>query len=95
MESFTLFLLAVVISLDHFKQYDCSEDSSISVETVLSSPLEIQINSLDSNVENSTETERIKKSNFEPKSRRKRYVAFPEGSTFSVTIHSTITLLLS
>lgn len=80
MDYFKIFIVVVVILLSIIQQNACSNESSF--DTVLRNQLEIKKNPLGLSMENSTVM--IEKSSIEPKSRRKRYIAFPEGSSFSV-----------
>lgn len=86
MDYFKIFIVVVVILLSIIQQNACSKDSSF--DTILHNPLEIKTNPLGLSMENSTVM--IEKSSFEPKSRRKRYIAFPEGSSFSVRVRQSM-----
>lgn len=85
MNSVTI-LATLVIVFCQIARYECFGKDSLVIDAVLNNPSEVQANSdgidLASCLE--PETNAIMAPSGQAKSRRKRYIAFPEGSSFSV-----------
>lgn len=86
MNCFSL-LLTFILVFFQVKQCYCLKKESLGFDTILSNPLESHANSkaIDSKGYLDTETIAPVSLSNEAKSRRRRYVAFPEGSSFSVS----------
>lgn len=76
---------AIVLLLFPIKQYHCFDKESLVFDTVLSDPLDSHANSKAIDLESNLDTTVPVLLRNKAKSRRRRYVAFPEGSSFSAS----------
>lgn len=96
MRSFIL-SLTLLIFLSQFPHHECFDKESSVFGAVLSNPLESHANSKGISLADYLEPESslsIPATSNEARSRRKRYLAFPEGASFSVKSTQLVLCLL-